>query len=397
VRADRRGAPAASVDEGAHERGPLRIAVVGVSLSPTCGVRDHAGLLAAELERGGASCSLHWLRRDGGSFGSERAQLRGWARELTAELSEASPDVVVLHYSVFSYSYKGVPLFVAPVLAALRAAGFPLVSIMHEYVYRWNYGGWRGKVWALTQRMLLVEVIRASSAVIVTAEVRARWLASRPWLPRRPTLLAPVFSNLPAPLAPAPAPRELPVLGIFGYAYQGAAVDLVLDAVGALRRRGVEVALMLLGAPGASSPPGQMWLEGSRRRGLQESLSFSGRLPAQELSDALAGCDVLLFADTGGPTSRKGTLAGSLASGRPLVAIDGPQAWPALLDAGALRVARPNPDALADAVAELLADADAREALGSRGRAFAEGEMGIARTAAAVTKAAAAVLGRTRA
>ncbi len=114
------------------------------------------------------------------------------------------------------------------------------------------------------------------------------------------------------------------------------------------------------------------------------ALSFAGPLPAQELSDALAACDVLLFADTAGPSSRKGTLAGSLASGRPLIATDGPRRWSALARAEAAHVVEPSAPALADAVAALLADKGAREALGARGRAFAEQSMGVARSAQVV-------------
>ncbi len=99
---------------------------------------------------------------------------------------------------------------------------------------------------------------------------------------------------------------------------------------------------------------------------------FSDTLPAQDLSDALAACDLLLFADTAGPSSRKGTLAASLASGRPVLAIDGPRRWLELVWAEAASVVEPTAPALADAMEELLGDRAAREALGARGRAFAE-------------------------
>ena len=107
-------------------------------------------------------------------------------------------------------------------------------------------------------------------------------------------------------------------------------------------------------------------------------------MDAQQLSDALAGCDVLLCVDTAGPASRKGTLAGSLASGTPVVAIDGPRRWPELVEAEAVRLVAPEADALAGAIGLLLGDRSQREALGARGRAFAEQRMGIARTVSAV-------------
>ena len=120
-------------------------------------MRDHAGLLAEALRPRGISCSLHWLRAARlaarGSRGGPRLDAR-----LAAELDEGAPDAVLLHYSVFSYSHRGVPLFVHPTLLARCAArGHPLIAVMHEFAYPWRLGGARGKVWALTQRALLLE------------------------------------------------------------------------------------------------------------------------------------------------------------------------------------------------------------------------------------------------
>ena len=63
----------------------------------------------------------------------------------------------MLHYSVFSYSYRGLPLFTHPVLAAVRRAKLPLVTLLHEFVYPWRRDGVRGAAWALSQRALLID------------------------------------------------------------------------------------------------------------------------------------------------------------------------------------------------------------------------------------------------
>lgn len=364
---------------------PTEIAVVGMSVSQTCGVRDHAGLLADALSRDGASCSFHWLVRSETSLAGARAEIRAWTRRLGSELEQRRPDAVLLHYSVFSYSYRGLPLFVRPTLSALRASKAPAVVIAHEFAYPWRHGGVRGDVWALAQRMALRPVVRAAAAVITTADFRVTWLQSRRWLPRRPTLLAPVFSNLPSPLVGPPHNAE-PIIGLFGYSYmRTAGAEMILDALGELRRGGRRPSLCLLGAPGRSSPVGAAWLATARDRDLEGALSFSGVLPGQDLADRVASCDVLLFADTPGPTSRKGSLAASLASGRPVVAIDGPDSWSELVDARALQIVAPTAAALAEAVGALLDDEEARESQGARGRSFAENEMGMGRTVAAVT------------
>ena len=359
----------------------MRVAVVGISTREICGVRDHAVLLAEELERVNVSCSLHWLARTGGSsMLAARAEVRAWARSLAVELEQEAADVVLLHYSVFAYSYRGIPLFVGPVFAAARRSRVPVVTLLHEFVFPWTLAGLHGKVWAVSQRMRLIGVIRASAAVLVTIQQRAAWLQSRRWLAGRRLAVVPVFSNLPAASTSLRPDREHGVLGLFGYSYDTATISLVLDALRLLRERGLPARLVLLGAPGARSEPGERWLELAREHGVDEALSFSGTLSAQELSDRLAACEILLFADRVGPTSRRTTLAASLACGRPVVALDGPQRWPELVEREAARLAAPTAQALAGALEALLVDERLRESLGARGRDFAE-RMGLARSA----------------
>jgi glycosyltransferase involved in cell wall biosynthesis len=357
-----------------------RLAVVGLSEGPTCGAHDHAVLLTEALTQRGICCSMHWHWRRDPSLSATRAEIKAWTRGLPAELAQAAPDAILLHYSIFSYSHRGIPLFVHPVLRALRKTGMPILTVMHEFVYPWRLGDWRGNLWALTQRAALIEAVRSSSGLIVTTDRRATWFASKRWLAQRPTVMAPVFSNLPAPSVGHPATRHGRLVGLFGYSYQGAALSVVLDALRLLADRGVALELRLLGGPGRTSEAGESWLSAARERRLEERLSFSGILPADELANALGECDVLLFADTPGPSSRKGTLAGSLASGRPVLALDGPQRWAQMIDARAAEVVEPRAEALAEGLEQLLGDEGHREALGARGRAFAE-QMGAGHSA----------------
>lgn len=363
-----------------------RIAVVGISEAATCGVRDHATLLSEALLARGVECSTHWLTRSEHSLRGCRAEFGAWTRQLRGELERERHDAILLHYSVFSYSYRGLPVFVAPVLAALRASGSPIVGMLHEIAYPWRIGGARGAVWAFTQRALSIELMRSCAAVVVTAPFRAEALRSNPLLPRRPIYLAPVFSNLPPPRTP-PSERaeEGCSVGLFGYAYEGAAASLVLDALRLLSERGLPTRLVLLGAPGPDGPAAERWRAGAAARGVE--LSFSGVLSAPELSDALAACDALLHPERSGATSRKGTLTGSLASGRPVVALDGPLAWDELIDARAAEIARADPLALAGKLEPLLRDPAWREEVGARGAEFARSRMGVERSAEAVLEA----------
>ncbi len=391
--------------------GAARIAVIGMSIDEPCGVYDHAVLLARALEADGFSSSSHWLRRWPTSAREAHAEVAEWTARLPSEIEAARADVLLLHYSVFAFSHRGVPLLVGPVLAALRARRAPLICVMHEFAYPWHLGGVRGKVWAVTQRAVLARVMRDAAAVVVTDESRARWLRTRVWLPRRSVLLAPVFSNLPFAGAreepPDPTPQAAgaradaqsafarrATLGLFGYAHEGVAVEIVLDALGRLCEAGADVELVLLGAPGRDSPAGERWIVAARARDLERRLSFSGRLPAQRLAESLTRCAVLLFAERGGPTSRKTTLAAGLSSGRPVVSLDGNSTWRELTSEQASLVVAPDPGSLADAIARLLADPALREQQGRRGRDFAAKRMSVEHSARVVEQAIARSVGR---
>ena len=193
----------------------------------------------------------------------------------------------------------------------------------------------------------------ACSALIVTTDWRARWIGSRRLLPHRPVLVAPVFSNLPSS-APGVSPDGTePVVGLFGYSYQGAAISLVLDAISGLRGNGRQVRLGCWahpariprragpGSPGRQSAPCRMHC---RSPGGFGAGSIGRDRPLRRAA----------FRRCGRALAAQGTLAGSLASGRPVIAIDGRHTWRALVSAGAARVVAPEADALAGAIDSLL-------------------------------------------
>jgi glycosyltransferase involved in cell wall biosynthesis len=366
----------------ARER-DLRVAMVGISIDESCGVRDYATVLLPALGKEGVDCSLHWLDRKAIALAGARAETRAGIAAIAAEIDERAVDAIVLHYSVFAFAHRGLPVFSLPVLAELQRRA-PLVSVLHEAAYPWHLGGPRGTVWALSQRAALVEVVRRSAALLVTIDVRARWLASRPWLARRPMAVAPVFSTLPIPASGETVPHRETTVGLFGYAHEGSQPGVVLDALRLVRDGGVPARLLLLGSPGPDSVAARRWQLAADERRLGDALCFSGILPAAELSDSLSACEVLLFADSPGPTSRKTTLAALLASGRPVLAIDGPGSWPELVRAGAALIAAPDPLEVAGGLRRLMQDAQERSALGARGRRFYEQTMAVEHSARAL-------------
>ncbi len=141
------------------------------------------------------------------------------------------------------------------------------------------------------------------------------------------------------------------------------------------------VRLELLGAPGPGTATSEAWLGRREARSVREAIEFSGRLPAQELSDELARCAVLLCAASPGPTSRKGTLAGSLASGGRWWRSTGHLTWAELREQDAARVvARRRRRARRRARTAARRPSSARPS-GARGRAFHDRRMAAACTA----------------
>ena len=307
--------------------------------------------------------------------------MAGRAR-LTQELQDERPDAVLLHYSVFAYSYRGVPVFVHPVLSALRRLRIPVVSLLHEYAYPWGRGGVRGRAWAISQRGLLLDVIRVSAAVVATTDFRADWLTTRAWLPRRPTVLAPVFSPLPAAQVASAQAHEQLTIGLFGYAHEGVDMALVLDALRLLQDRGVHGgALRCSARPGATRPPASPgWLPHARAGSCSRPFSPACSQPRSSPTSSRAAMSCC-SADRIGPTSRRTTLAASLAAGRPVVALDGRRSWRELREAEAALFVEPASRRAGGRARGLLrGDKHARAKLASRGREFALGPMGVERS-----------------
>ena len=67
---------------------------------------------AGASSRGDSLLELHWLRRRESSLAGARREVRGWLAGLSRRLAEERPEFVILHYSVFAFAYRGVPLFV---------------------------------------------------------------------------------------------------------------------------------------------------------------------------------------------------------------------------------------------------------------------------------------------
>jgi glycosyltransferase involved in cell wall biosynthesis len=349
-----------------------RVLIVGASSRRVCGVRDHGRILDSTLRGGGIEATTLWWERE--EFAPPADALRScrtWLRSVFETIEASRPAWIIWAYSPFPFSHRGVP-FLAPLVSrSLGSTKVPVAALLHELAYPFRRNGWRGTVWALSQRAALRAAARGSTALIVTTEDRLDWLQTRRWLPRRPVLVAPVFSNVP----PAPPTRERSGdgelrVGVFGFGSENFRIRPVVSSIAALRATGVDARLVLVGAPGAADESAVNWLQEAKARGCRDAVSFTGVLEPDGVARALQSVDIMVFPDELGPSSRKGSLAASLALGLPVVALDGPARWSSAVAEGAVALVDADGFRLPEELRRLWLDEPARRALGERGRTF---------------------------
>ena len=374
--------PACLGQPGRSHTGPpetqVHVLVAGVSREAVCGVRDHASILSAAMAEQGADVSVVWhddLEGSGPALG-------GLARELERNCRDKGRVVVLLHYSVFAFSWRGIPVGVPFFALRLRHLGLPVVLFAHEFAYPWGRRGWRGTLQALTQRVALVPLVAASRAIVVTTPERVQWLQTRRWLPRRPINCTPIFSNI-GPVPGSDHVDEVPGrVGVFSFGAESLEAETVVSAIADLRAAVPGAHLVLIGAPGPNSPAGRRWAHAAEAAGCP--LMFTGVIDEAEVSRQLSSCRVVAFPDPAGPAPRRGSLAAALAHGKAVVALDGPQRWEDLVTAGAVVLAQPTRNALGAALRQLLDDEPLRASVSSKARAFAQERLSPVRAAKVV-------------
>ncbi|MDQ6948399.1 MAG: glycosyltransferase [Actinomycetota bacterium] len=356
----------------------------GASYSDLCGVRDWAATLAGYLPAEAAiDRCLWWEREDAGrlSFGT-LAGLWRWHREL-ASLEEGS--AVVWHYTVFTYGVRGIPVFAPMAAWWMRRSQATVVVLLHEFAHPRRGRGWRGYLFAATSRLVLAPVLWASNGVIVTSDVRARWLGTRRWLPRRPTVAITVSSTLPDIPDPPPARDRLePTVGVFVSGSSPAHASVVTDAIELLRRDGLQVRLVLFGGATEQARSGAQWRCAAATSHCEDAVDFTGRISESELVATIRSLDVIVAPSVEGATSTKTTIASALANGAAVVALSGPETWQAFVDEGALVVVNPLVRPLADALRPFLVSEAARRTQGERGAEFYRRRMSGEKTASRI-------------
>jgi glycosyltransferase involved in cell wall biosynthesis len=349
---------------------------IGVATTDVCGVRDYATTLGAELSGNAVDVHDVWTVTN---QGHQREQIGCWLAQVEEAALAQKPDGIMLHYSVFSYSWKGVPIYIGRITRRLKALNVPVVTVLHEYAVPWGRRGLRGIVHAVTQRAALRPVIAVSTELVVTTSERKRSLSRQRLLPRRRITSIPVFSNV-LPSSPVSAERKSTVV-VFGYATSASLCGEVTASVAHAGRQMDGLQLVLLGSPGPDGSALARWHEAASR--VRCDLIVTGVLGVEGLSQCLSSARLAVFGDSCGPTSRKTTLAALLAHGCPTIAVDGPQTWRDVVDAGAVILTQPNAMAMAESIRLLCANEEMRRDLSRRATEFYGAYMSVTHASAA--------------
>ena len=214
---------------------------------------------------------------------------------------------------------------------------------------------------------LLPDILRRASAIITVSEFTCRELAS--WLPEVADKITVVYNGSHARVAPAAAagdsPATPPYALMLGTLEPRKNLPLALDAVRILRRRGVDLRLVLAG--GRSSlldVPAEL-----RKRGLGEpEVTRTGYIDDARVSALLAGARVLVF-----PSLYEGfgmPLLEGMEAGVPVVGVRAGATPETVGDAGLL-VEPGDSEGFADAMERAAFDDELRARLIPAGRAQA--------------------------
>jgi glycosyltransferase involved in cell wall biosynthesis len=296
-------------------------------------------------------------------------------RELARRLDDMpGPRRVMVQYVPNTFGGRGANIaWCLWLLQRSRRNGDDIRLMFHEPYF---YLGWRPdrNALAVVQRLMAAILLRAAGQVYCSTEVWYRYL--EPYAPRgwcRPITL-PIPSTIPRCDRPAdiPAvrgslltPGATRLVGHFG-TYGAHIAPMLRSIIRRLLAADSHVCVVCIGA-GSDRFVG----ESTRLQpGLSARLRAMGRLAPTEVALHLAACDLLVQPYPDGVTTRRTSVMAGLVNGRAVVTTAGVLTEPVWARTAAVAlVPSGNAEAFVAHARTLLADNDAREALGARAEA----------------------------
>lgn len=366
---------------------PIRVAMVhGPGQPDHDGVSDYVVHLMEALWDVGVTAAAVSVTPNGTRAPWRWLAATGRAAERVRRLR---PDLVHVQFAPSTYRFSGSP----GLLPFRLPRTAPLVTTVHEYGW-WAAPRWLpDAAWPPLERAGLWDretgrLVPASTAVIVTNPAHAAAVRRRTGVPAVQVPLAPNVEHHGGPSADRQRVRlELglrpgaPLLAFFGFVHPVKGVRYLIEALPALRDRWRDLHLLVIGgftSQALPEPEARLFraelTELARRYAVTDAVTFTGHVPAAQVSAALHAADVVVLPFTAGVTLKSGALLTALAHGVPTAVTEPAGGDPELRRTGAVSVipARRDATAVVHAVGRLLADPDLRRRLAEQGRRLAE-------------------------
>jgi len=275
-------------------------------------------------------------------------------------LDAVRPDVVNVQYQTAAYG-----MHPATNLLPRAFPRVPFVTTFHDLRVPYLFPKAGPVRWGAN-----LALARGSRAVIVT-NAEDREVLARHRLRRLDMI--PIGSNI-APCAPPGDDRaacrtrwgvaaDTLLVGYFGLINASKGMEELIQALDDLVRRGYNAALLIVGGgAGASDPTNREYVGRMQgliaERGLEARVIWTGHLPPEEASTALACVDICALPYRDGASFRRGSLMAALAHGLPIVTTDPRVRVPELAHGRTAWLVPPeDPAALAAGIARLADDA----------------------------------------
>jgi len=332
------------------------ILLLGRRDEPTDGVADYCEMLREAGLRQGLSfeiAQVPWAER-------------GWDTALEGLRSAASAwrdRWVFLQFTTLGWSRRGFPLRAPGVLDILGKCGARPGVVFHD-IMPLRGSGLVGSAREYCHLRVMRRLYARSKLSVFTLPVdKIAWLPPK----HEKAVFIPVGANNPDPgsamQADFPKVKTVAVYSITG----GDRMPIeVADLGTALKRASKKVGSIRLVLFGRGSREAEPALR-SELAGAEVEFESLGLLTPQQVSQALAGADVLLFV-RGQISSRRGSAIAGIVCGLPVVCYSGQEtAWP-ITEAGILAVPLGDREALAGALETILSDDSFRKTLAERSR-----------------------------
>jgi glycosyltransferase involved in cell wall biosynthesis len=333
------------------------IALMGKRNTPTDGVEDYCAFLATALAARSVQLEpvhVEWSEK-------------GWKPALAA-LAQRSESWrgrwVLLQYTALAWSSRGFPLGALKAMEAARQQGARVAVVYHEFAPQ-EAGHFLVRP---LRRALQAFVIRrlyrmTDLAVFTVPPSKISWLPER----REKAAFIPIGANIPEAAADIPqdtsGERTVAVFCFTPSPNQELEIADIVHAMKAAHREGGATHLAILGRGSEEVRP-----EIERRlAGGGIRVTASGLLPAREISRQLARADALLFV-SGQVSQTRGSALAGIACGLPVVGYAGAAEGTAIAEAGLRLAPYRNREALGEALASVMRDANLRADLRRRSR-----------------------------